>query len=368
MNVHVKPSKLATNKLGLIDCDVHTRPKSNAELKPYLSQRWYDHLMTYGIRHRHGFAKGHPYPKSQPANGARRDSFPPDGSMPGSDLAFMQAQHLDHYGIDYGIMNPLSPTGQGEQNPDFSAALATAANEWQIDMFAAKDPRLKASVVVPYEDAAASVAEIRRRAGNRDYAHVLMMSRPAEAHGRRRYWPIYEAACEAGLPIGVHVFGYTGYASTNSGWCSTYIEEMTEHETSCSALVTSMIMEGVFDRFPTLKVVLIEAGFAWLPALGWRLDRNWKRLKSEVPHLKRAPSDYIREHIYITTQPMEEPEKPQDLIDVIDWIGWDRILFASDYPHWDFDDPHFAFPPSFGEERRRKIFFDNASKLYGLTV
>ena len=365
MNAHADPRRMTPNRMGLIDCDIHARPKSNADLKPYLSARWFDHLNTYGVRHRHGFAKGHPYPKSQPANGARRDSFPPDGSMPGSDLAFMQAQHLDHYGIDIGIMNPLSPTGQGEQNPDFSAAMATAANEWQIDLFTAKDPRLKASVVVPYEDGLASAAEIRRRAGNRNYAHVLMMSRTAEAHGRRRYWPIYEAACEAGLPIGIHVFGYAGYASTNTGWASYYIEEMTEHETSCSALVTSMIMEGVFERFPTLKVVLIEAGFAWLAALGWRLDRNWKRLKAEVPHLRKAPSEYIREHFFITTQPMEEPEKPEDLIDIMGWIGWDRILFASDYPHWDFDDPSQVLPVRIDPADRERFFIGNAREVYG---
>src|SRR3569833_3171111 len=93
------------------------------------------------------------------------------------------------------------------------------------------------------------------------------------------------------------------------------------------------------ERYPTLKIVLIEAGFAWLPSLGWRLDRNWKRLKAEVPHLKRAPSEYMRQHFWVSTQPMEEPEHPADLIDVMGWIGWDRILFASDYPHWDYDDP-----------------------------
>ena len=59
--------------------------------------------------------------------------------------------------------------------------------------------------------------------------------------------------------------------------------------------------------------------------------------------------------------------KPGDLMDVMDWIGWDRLMFASDYPHWDFDDPHFAIPPSFGEERRRRIFSENASRLYGLS-
>ena len=192
-----------------------------------------------------------------------------------------------------------------------------------------------------------------------------MMSRTAEAHGRRRYWPIYEAACEAGLPIGVHVFGYAGYASSNTGWLSYYVEEMTEHETSTSALLTSMIMEGVFEEFPQLKLVLIEAGFAWLPALGWRLDRNWHRLKAEVPHVKRPPSEYIRENVWVSTQPMEEPEQPSDLTDIIDWIGWDRMLFASDYPHWDFDDPHLAIPPSFGEARRRGILSDNAKALYG---
>ena len=366
MNAHADPRTLTPNRLRMIDCDIHTRPKSNAELKPYLAQRWWDHLNTYGIRLRHGVVKGHPYPKSQPANGARRDAFPPDGGMPGSDLAFMQAQHLDHYGIDYGIMNPLSPTGQGDQNADFSAAMASAANEWQLDLFTAKDPRLKASLIVPYEDAAASAGEIRRRAGNRNYAHVLMMSRTAEAHGRRRYWPIYEAACEAGLPIGIHVFGYSGYASTNTGWASYYIEEMTEHETSCSALVTSMIMEGVFDRFPALRVVLIESGFAWLPALGWRLDKHWKRLREEVPHLRKAPSEYIREHIWVSTQPMEETGEPDQVVEVMRWIGFDRILFASDYPHWDFDDPLLALPPGLNDGQRRKIYSDNARAVYRL--
>ncbi len=144
---------------------------------------------------------------------------------------------------------------------------------------------------------------------------------------------------------------------TNSGWPSFYIEEMTEHAASCQAMVTSLIVEGVFEQFPSLKIVLIEAGFAWLPALGWRLDKHWKRLRDEVPHLKRAPSEYLREHFWVSTQPMEETEKPEHLLDVMDWIGWDKILFASDYPHWDFDDPVLALPPSLDETRRRKNLF-----------
>jgi predicted TIM-barrel fold metal-dependent hydrolase len=110
---------------------------------------------------------------------------------------------------------------------------------------------------------------------------------------------------------------------------------------------------------------MIEAGFAWLPALGWRLDKIWKRLKSEVPHLKMAPSEYLRRNVWASTQPMEEPEEPRHVLDILEWAGWDRILFASDYPHWDFDDPVVAIPSFLGTERRRMIYSENARALYG---
>jgi predicted TIM-barrel fold metal-dependent hydrolase len=169
---------------------------------------------------------------------------------------------------------------------------------------------------------------------------------------------------EHGLPVAIHAFGYSGWGITNSGYASFYLEEMTEHGTSCQAIVTSMIMEGVFEEFPELKVVLLENGFGWMPALGWRLDKHWKRMRDEVPHLKRAPSEYLREHFWVSTQPMEEAERPEHLIDVMDWLGWDKILFASDYPHWDFDDPFMALPPSLDEARRKKVLSSNARALY----
>ncbi len=343
MNMELKaPLRAQKSKVEIIDCDFH--PKLTFEqLRPHLSARWWQYLQTYGIRQRHAYAKGYPFPKAAP-QAARRDAWPPSGGLPGSDLDFIRRQHLDFYGIGHAIMNPLSPSGLGEQNVEFSAAMATAANEAQVEHWVGREPRLRASVCVPYEDGEAARKEIRRCAGRPEFAQVFMLSRTSEALGRRRYWPIYEAAVEAGLPVGIHVFGYSGWAATNSGWPSFYIEEMTEHATSSQALVTSFIMEGVFERYPDLKIVLIESGFGWLPAL-----------------------EYIREHLWVTTQPMEEAERPEHLIDVMTWIGFDRVLFASDYPHWDFDDPFMALPPSLSDEQRRGIYAGNAKALYRLS-
>jgi predicted TIM-barrel fold metal-dependent hydrolase len=364
MNVTLpKAQFLQKSKLQLIDCDIHPRLRSMEDLKPYLATRWWDTIQTYGLRKRHGFVKGHPYPKSQPGDGARRDSWPENGDPSGSSLPLMQQQHLDHYGIDIGVMNPLWP-GSGDQNMDLSAALASAHNDWQLDLWHAKEPRLRPSIVVPYENIEASVAEIHKRAANKSFCQVFMLSRTNEALGRKKYWPIYEAAVQHNLPIGIHVFGFSGIPISSSGWPSFYIEEMAEHGTACSALITSMIMEGLFERFPTLKIVMIEAGFGWIPSLGWRLDKSWKHMKDEVPHLKRAPSEYLKEHIFVTTQPIEEPERPEHLIDLIDWIGWDRVMFASDYAHWDFDDPIFSVPPNWSEERRKKIYSENAMSVF----
>jgi hypothetical protein len=360
------PGKPATATLGLLDVDIHPRPKSLEEFRPFLTDRWWQHMLTWGMRQRHGFTGGSPpFPKAQPL-ASRRDSWPPNGGTPCSDLDFMRFQLLDNYGHDIGVLNPLQPSGQGDRNNAFSAAMAHAVNEWQLEQWLRKEPRLRGSIVVPYEDPIASAAEIRKRAGDPNFVQVLMMSRTAEPAGNPRYWPIYEAAVEAGLPVAFHAFGYSGWAMTNGGWPSFYIEEVSEHATSCQNQVISLVVEGVLERFPALKIILIECGFAWLPSVAWRLDTHWKHLKSEVPHLKRAPSEQIRQHIWVSTQPMEEPERGQHILDIFDWVGWDRILFASDYPHWDFDDAREAIPGIIPKERRAAIYGGNARALYGL--
>jgi predicted TIM-barrel fold metal-dependent hydrolase len=127
------------------------------------------------------------------------------------------------------------------------------------------------------------------------------------------------------------------------------------------------VLEGVFERFPKLKMVMIEAGFGWAPSLAWRLDKHFEKLRSEVQHLKRKPSEYIRDHVWWTTQPMEDPERREHLFETIEWIGWDKLLFATDYPHWDFDEPSRVLPAGVSDINREAFYLGNARKLYGIS-
>jgi uncharacterized protein len=157
-----------------------------------------------------------------------------------------------------------------------------------------------------------------------------------------------------------------GHPSAGAGWPTYYLEEHNTFGTIMQGVLTSMIFEGVFERFSNLKVVSVEGGFTWAPALSWRMDKHWSRLRAEVPHMPKPPSEYLRRSVWFTTQPMEETRKQAQLRDVIDWLGWDRLMFSSDYPHWDFDDPRYAFKIQLSDEERRKVFSGNAKELYGL--
>jgi predicted TIM-barrel fold metal-dependent hydrolase len=100
----------------------------------------------------------------------------------------------------------------------------------------------------------------------------------------------------------------------------------------------------------------------------WRMDAHWKRLRSEVPHLTRRPSEYVREHFWVTTQPIEEPPDPRQLAAVFDNLGGTgRIMFSTDYPHWDFDDPDRALQVRLPDADRAAILGGNATALYGLS-
>jgi len=366
MNVDIRdlavPASSQASRLAIADCDLHLGPRSLDELKPFLPSQILRYIDTYGMAHRVGWQNGEPaYPKSAPY-AARRDAHPPNGGPPGTDLDFTRRQHLDAFNIELGLINPPLPS-QNFMNPDLGNAICRALNDWQIEALVRPEPRLRASIVVNYEDPPAAAAEIERCAGTSGYGHIMLMSRTSEPLGARRYAPILEAAAASGLPLAMHAFGFAGHPSTSSGWPSFYLEDMVGHAQGFQAHLASLVIDGAFERLPSLRFVMIEGGFGWVPSLCWRLDKLWRRLADETPHLKRLPSEYIRQHVWWTTQPMEEPVNRAHVLDLIEWVGWDRLLFASDYPHWDFDDPSQVLP-EVAPAQRRQVFRDNAFALY----
>jgi uncharacterized protein len=343
----------------LVDTDIHPMMLEDS-LAPRLSERWRRHYRDFGVRIA-------PPPAIYPRvrnSGYRVDSWP-EGGFPGSDLGLMRRQLLEEHGVEYGILNPLQGQVWGADAPDLAAALCRALNDWTVEEWLEPEPRLLGSICVPFEHPELAVEEIERCAGDRRFAHVLLPASMESPLGNRRYWAIYAAAAAAGLPVAIHTAGIEQHRG--AGWPSYYLEEHVWNGNVMAAGVMSMICSGVFEELPALRVVLQETGISWGAATMWALDSAWELLRDEVPHLKRPPSEYFRDHFWFTTQPIEEPEQPEHLARAFEHMGMgDHIMFATDYPHWDFDSPTQALPRSLSKELKSRILAGNACELYDL--
>lgn len=346
---------------GIVDADVHNTLASNDLLLPYLPQRWARQVELFGLRLPDSIG----YFATRPRRfAARTDAWPQDG-VPGGDLDLMREQLLDRFDVAAAILNPINQTTVGAQPAQFSAALSRALNDWTLAEWIERDDRLYAAICVPCEDAELAAAEVRRLGGHPRLVQVLLNVRTREPLGNRRYWPLYEAAVEQGLPVAIHVGGHGGNTITGAGWPSYYFEDHAGYPQAFQSQLISLVFEGVFERYGELRVVLQEGGFAWLPSLMWRMDSAWRRLGEEVPHLRRPPSEVVREHFWFTTQPIEEPERPRFFSQVWEDLEMpERALFASDYPHWDFDAPDQALPSVLDDQTRQAMLSANARALY----
>jgi predicted TIM-barrel fold metal-dependent hydrolase len=345
----------------IIDADVHSVIPSVRALFPYLSEYWRHYIDISGYTR--------PPTNHAPSGGPRGDATPPGGGPAGSDVAFVQKQLLDEWNMSYAILNPSYHGVAWLANMHLAAALATAANEWTAEHWLDRDPRFRASIIVTPQDPEAAAKEIDRTSKHPGFVQILMPSSSEAPYGKKRYRPIHEAAARHNLPIGIHLGMATETTPPPSpnGWFSYYLEmHALNGPMSAMSHTTSLVCEGVFREFPTLKIVMIECGMSWVPTVMWRLDKDWKGLRHEVPWVDRKPSEYIREHFHATTQPVEEPERPEHLQQLLDMIGTDGFfLFATDYPHWDFDAPDHALS-AIRPDLRPKIFYENARALYRL--
>src|SRR3954447_26063902 len=138
MNVTVtdrRPDTSAQSQLGFVDCDVHPYTKSPADLDAFLPERWRKLRQSIDARSRSAFAAAPNYPRMSPGTGMRMDSWPESGGHPGSDLKMMREQLLDAFDVSYGMLMPLLGRGGDERNVEFGAALCTAANDWEAQVW-----------------------------------------------------------------------------------------------------------------------------------------------------------------------------------------------------------------------------------------
>jgi predicted TIM-barrel fold metal-dependent hydrolase len=282
----------------------------------------------------------------------------------------VQADLLEGVGVTHAVLlgtfpNSLSGMPQGK----FAAGLASAYNDWLIENWLDIDSRFLGSIAVASQEPKLAAREIDRVGKHPSMIQVnLPMASPYVPWGNELFHPIWEAAIRNDLRVGFHVCPPTGIQGPPIaiGWPDTYMELRSVYAHHFQAGLISLVCNGIFDKFPGLKIVLLEGGFAWVPAVMWKLDSSWGALRREVPWLTRKPSDIIREHVRFGTQPFEEPEKPKHVLDLIDMMGSDELLmFSTDYPHWDYDDPVRALPSVLPADLRRKILWENARAFYG---
>jgi predicted TIM-barrel fold metal-dependent hydrolase len=341
----------------IIDADVHEMPTSVKDLLPYLAPQWHKFIAS-GWSTPYFFS--YAYPRED--GFARADAIPETGGPAGSDPELLREQLLEGHGVDVAMLTGLFYPSDSKVQFEFATALASAYNDWIVEKWLAFDDRLRGSVCINVNDPEGAAREIDRMASHPGYVQV-MLPPLREGYGQQRYDPIFAAAVRNDLLVGMHpssnaptALGYPPYLVE---WriCSAPQHHMSQ--------VVSLIFSGVFERHPEVRMVLIEGGWTWLPHLLGRMDENYRSLRAEIPWLRRMPSRYVFDHIRFTTQPMPDMTADQ-LLAFIELIGSDEmLLFSSDYPHFDADNPFRAFP-RVPADLMHKIMYENAKSWYRL--
>ena len=342
-----------------VDCDVHVSVPSVKALLPYLDSYWRQQFVTRGIDRISWNMT------SDPPNAPimiRPDRRPVHG-RPGSDFSILKDRHLDLFGPSAAIANCIYG-GVALHSEDMAAVVCTAVNDWIAAEWLDRDPRLRASIVVPLNNPDLAAEEIERRAGDPRFVQVLMLAMGEQPLGKRAHWPIYAAANRHGLPIGVHAGSLYHHPALAGGYGSYFLEDYVAQAFGFENCVLSLVSEGVFAKFPELKFVFMESGVTWLPAALWRFDKTWRGVRAEIPWVKTPPSVIVRDHIRLTLQPFDAPDGAGRLERFCEQMKSDEmVLFSTDFPHWHFDGEE-ALPIGADTALARKILWDNPLATY----
>lgn len=354
----------------IIDTDVHQTWESNEEIRSRLPRR-----------HHHRFEDSPASqlpdipttPYTNPSGHRTREDLVEDGVRDWTSPERLRDAHIEPNGIQYAILNGDALGMNLHPNGDYAAALARAINEWVAEEWLPVDDRYVASIYVPRQDPVQAAEIIHEWGDHPRFVQVIVNSASNKLLGKKYFWPLYEAAEAYNLPIMMHVAsdgaGISGPTAAGD-YPSTFFEHHNIFPTTYMAQINSLICEGVFVEFPELTVVAAEGGIAWAPHLMWRMDKNYKTSRSQVPWLTKLPSEYFIEHIKFTQQPIPEPHDPKHLAQILEMVRADQtVMFSSDFPHWDgdyWDGSKQPGLPSLSEDHLNQVMYRTAKDLYGL--
>lgn len=255
--------------------------------------------------------------------------------------------------------------------PEYADAIARAYNDWLYDFCQADPKRLLGAGMIAPHDVDASVREIRRCVEKLGFRAMFLAPgcidrRPWHS---KHYDPLW-AECESlGIPITFHGGGQTYLRPDFS--LEVFDELMLWHTFSqplgIMSVAASLTGGGVLQRFPKLRVGLLEGNCSWAQWLFHRLDEHFEWIGwREAPDLDRKPSEYFRERCFLSVEPDEVTAKQY-----VEWFGDDNLVFSTDYPHGDSKFPNSVrefWKLPLADESKRKITSTNWSRLYGLEV
>jgi predicted TIM-barrel fold metal-dependent hydrolase len=339
----------------------------------YMSRGWQEHLMQ-PVRMPGGSGRPLPilplFPYRRPAGDKLPDSRP-SGGPPGSNVDLLLSQAADAHGVERVVLSHDEAIYAAcIPNPHLAREAIRAINRWTAERWLGYDERLYALAVVPTQTPEDGAAEIRRVADNPRFIGVLLGANAlGKSFGHPVYNPIYEAAAECALPIviqaGTDAPNEVLSATAGGGTPGTYAEYSIFRPQALMSHLVSFIGQGVFERFPNLKLLVTGGGVGWIPGLLWRYDTEYRALRRETPWVTRMPSEIFRDHIRVATFPLDEPTEPSQLSSLLNGFeGIEQVLvFGSGYPDWDADTPASItdrIPPNW----RESVFFDNALELF----
>ena len=273
---------------------------------------------------------------------------------------------MECIGIDYMVVFPTGMLNLGmHPQTDMEVLLARAYNRWLVEKILKSDHRLKSMLYLPISEPDAALKTVEEFAGEPGVIGFMVTSVRNKPVHHNQYMKLYAALEERSLPLAFH----GGYSWTEPAMAqiNRFIGVHALGFVFWNMLhMSNWILNGVPERFPDLKVMWIESGLAWVPFMMQRLDNEYLMRTSEAPLLKRLPSEYMRE-MYYSSQPLERND-PGALEVTCRMINAEsQLLYASDWPHWDFDLPSTILNLSFlTDQAKRNILGETSLKLFNL--